>query len=84
MTRLMWGMLRCRREQAWQTNTPRVSDAQSGSAEGGEERGGRVRRWATEAEGEDFGAEPEKKKEMKLGKEAEQANGQQWWAMKRE
>lgn len=29
-------------------------------------------------------AEAEKEKEMKLGKEAEQANGQQRWAVKRE
>lgn len=32
LTRLMCGMLRWRSEQAWQTNTPKVSDAQSGSA----------------------------------------------------
>lgn len=32
LTRVMCGMLRWRSEQAWQTNTPKVSDAQSGSA----------------------------------------------------
>ena len=31
-TRLMWGMLRCSREQAWHTKTPSVREAQSGSA----------------------------------------------------
>lgn len=41
-TRLMWGMLRWRSEQAWQTNTPRVSDAQSGSA-GGRKEGAKRR-----------------------------------------
>lgn len=35
-------------------------------------------------QGEDLGAEAENKKEIKLGKEAEQANGQQWWTGKRE
>ncbi len=39
LTRLMWGMLRWRSEQAWQTNTPKVSDAQSGSAGESEGRG---------------------------------------------
>lgn len=48
-TRLMWGMLRWRSEQAWHTNTPKVSDVQSGSA--GERAGGRgraVKEWDKE------------------------------------
>lgn len=56
-------------------------------------RGQRGERWESQEVGDrgrggrgegGLGAEPQKEKEMKLGKEAEQANGQQRWAMKRE
>jgi hypothetical protein len=35
----MWGMPLWRREQPWHTNTPRVTEAQSGSEEKGGKRG---------------------------------------------
>lgn len=86
----MWGMLRCRREQAWQTNTPRVSEAQSGSAGCGERRGEPGGEWdkrddlrrARERE------ERRKTEEMKLGEEAREDDkengGGCWREMKEE